>query len=526
MPIWIRPPKKTTAALMTFAQFYQKNIVEPLKNYLSNHRHAWYQWFAAIGADIAKEVEPAVTTAQSLLGTYGAPVKEALEAAFADLAKDALQAVTGNLEKNRDVQPSDFANIGGQAIADAFSFGLASYGVSMAFELLLPEKLNTLNGLGPVLATLAGFEEVTKNVMGPTLHAGVGIPAMYDANSKFRSIFPSAGAALQLASRGLISDADCETLLGYAGAQRAFTDAEKAGAYRGLNPRQMLRLIETDIFTQSEIADELTFSGMRPVSQTRMLSAAPYLATATYRSQLHASLHTAYLAGLLADQDYTNAIDAAENNTGRDSLILQRAQLDKQVQVAKELESAYSAEFLANVTDEPTYRSMLSGLGLQDDRVNALAAVADAKMAASLARQAAAAERALERQTISAERKTALQNFKSGTIDATAYAAALILTGLTPTQTAAWVDLAVLQAQGNPTKLFGLSLAPAQAQVLRERVTALTDQRKKLMITESAFVQALQALGIPAININALNAAAAAEITPAASATLVPVSTQ
>jgi hypothetical protein len=287
----------------------------------------------------------------------------------------------------------------------------------------------------------------------------------------------------------------------------------------------MIRLIETGLFQPEEIADELTFAGLREVSQHRMLHAAPYLATATFRTGVHSSLHAAFVAGIGSDQDLTNAIDAAETNTDRNALILQRAHLDAHVATVKEFEAQYTTAFLAGITDDPTYRSLLSGLGLQDWKVNALAGIADAKAAATLKRIADAAERVLQRQTITAERKAALQNFKSGNIDTLGYGAALLLTGLSPAQVTAWTDLAALQIIGSAVKVFGMTLTPAVATLTRERVTALTDQRKRQMITDTVYVDALKALGLPAVNINALRAAADAMLTPAKSAKLIPVET-
>jgi len=56
-------------------------------------------------------------------------------------------------------------------------------------------------------------------------------------------------------------------------------------------------------------------------------------------------------------------------------------------------------------------------------------------------------------------------------------------------------------------------------------VTALTDQRKKLLLTDAQYVSALQALGIPPKEINALQAAANASITPKTSIVYTPVGT-
>ena len=68
-------------------------------------------------------------------------------------------------------------------------------------------------------------------------------------------------------------------------------------------------------------------------------------------------------------------------------------------------------------------------------------------------------------------------------------------------------------------------MSPDQATLLRARVTALTDQRKRLQITEAQYVSQLQALGIGDRYVNALDAAAEAMISPKTSAFAIPVKT-
>src|SRR5207245_2032437 len=117
-----------------------------------------------------------------------------------------------------------------------------------------------------------------------------------------------------------------------------------------------------------------------------------------------------------------------------------------------------------------------------------------------------AAAVALQRATASEERKAAMRNFTAGNIDAAALGIALVATGLTPTQAIAWSDLAVLQKAGGLHWIYGLQLTPAEATLLRERVAALTDQRKRLQISDAQYVSGLQALNIPPRYINALQA--------------------
>jgi len=472
--------------------------------YLANYVGGALDLAAFILTQVENTLEPVVQAFAAGISANGGKLKADIEDPLKVFAAAAFESLQKSLEAKTNIQPGEWSDIAGAAMGDAVAFGLGSFAVSAAFEAAFPEKLNTLNSLGPMLATLAGFEEVTKNVMGPLLGAGIATPARYDANSRFRSIFPSGAAALNLHARGLISDADLDTLVGFAGLTPAYVAAQTAGAYHGYSPRMLLRVIESNLFSQAEINDELTFSGMRPVSQARMLKAAPYLATATYRSQLHATIEKAYVAGILSDQDFTDQMDLAETDTDRDSITLYRARIEKRLALIKELESAYSTQFKGHLIDQATYLSLLQGLGLQPDRVNALMAVSEAQANAALERQLEAAERQLERQTTSDERKAALRNFKNGVIDAAGLSAALILTGLSSTQAAAWVDLAVLEQAGASRFLYGQLLSPSDAKLLSERVTAIGTQVTKGLLDLDDAARQLGDLNVDAPDANAL----------------------
>ena len=201
------------------------------------------------------------------------------------------------------------------------------------------------------------------------------------------------------------------------------------------------------------------------------------------------------------------------------------AKWKKLIAITKDLEAEYSTLFQAGLIDDLTLHDNLTGIGLQTDVANAVAAKAEARANATLQRRTIADARALARATAAEERRAAVKGFTTGTIGEAALLAALVATGLTPVQAAAWTELAALTKGGNLRWIYGLQLAPAEATLLRERVAALTDQRKRLHITDPEYHDALAALKIPDNWINAMRAAADAMITPAKSAFAIPVQT-
>jgi len=376
-----------------------------------------------------------------------------------------------------------------------------------------------------VASTVLGLEEMKEFTIGQRMAAGPVKQAMLEARALYRQELPGTSTLQGLVAQGLLDQNRALNLIPYNGTPAELVPALQASAYRGLNARQMLRLIETGLFSDAEISDELTFSAMRPVSQARMRRAAPYLATASQRSALLAAIEAAAVAGVLSDADLTAQVDSAEQNDDRDSLILSRVHLQQLVAETKALEAEYTTLYKAGLMADDLFRANLQAIGLQPFMVTIVAAKAEAQANATLQKQTLAAERALERATEAKARTAAVNNFVSGNIDAAALLAALLVTGLTAVQAAAWVDLAQLRKSGGLRWIYGLQLSPSAATLLRQRVSALVDQRKRLQITDPQFVAQLQALGIGDRYVNAIQAAADALITPKSSAFAIPVKT-
>jgi hypothetical protein len=131
--------------------------------------------------------------------------------------------------------------------------------------------------------------------------------------------------------------------------------------------------------------------------------------------------------------------------------------------------------------------------------------------------------RALARVTAAEARRAAMKRFTSGGSTAVELTAELIATGLTAIQTAAWLELAQLQKAGGLRWLYGRQLSPGDATLLRQRVAALTDQFKRLQITEQQYHDQLAQLGLGPQWVEALEATAAAAITPKTKAFALPV---
>lgn len=437
----------------------------------------------------------------------------------------ALQFVLGPAQAMGHITPGQQTAAAQQTFGRAWAMGETAHLLAILAG-LIPNGLGfPFSGWAALVAEAAGFREIATALHRPYYAVAFSRPTAYQANAATRSLYPTYAHAQSLAARGLITAAQLAECESYGGIQPAYVAATERAAYEGMNARLLLRVIETGLFSQAVLTDELTFSGMRPSSQSRIAHAAPFLATAAQRTELIASVQKAAVAGLLDDAAVSSQVSAANSNTDETSLILSRIHLEILIAEAKDLESEYSTLYQVGLVDDVTFRGYLGGIGLQPWKINTVAGKAEARANATLQRKTIAMANALARTTAAEERKAAMKNYSTGSIDAAALLAALIVTGLTPIQAAAWVDLAALQKKGNLRWVHGVMLNPNDAKLLSERVAALSTQRSHGLITDAQLVAQLSALTIPKDEINVIVAKADASAAAAKLATLWPVAT-
>jgi len=383
----------------------------------------------------------------------------------------------------------------------------------------------SLTKMAEYIAALVGFEEIRDVVISPLIRHGLAAVADMNARSLFRQHLPRGQDATEWLARGLITPEFARRLLNFDGFGDEIQPPAIAAAQTGINPRQLLRMLPTGLLTSQDVTDELTFNGLRQVSQHRFQLVAPYLATERQRSQLRTALEEAFVAGLLADGDYTAQLDSAEQNFVGNDLQLRAAKWKRLVAQNKDLEGSYATLFEAGLLDDAAYHSNLEGIGLQPNMVSVKAARAEARLEAALQRSTIREAAALARATAAEERRVAVKGIATGKLPAAGALAALVATGLTPVQAAAWTALAELGVLGNQHVVFGLPLNPADASLLRSRVAALTSQFEAALITPEQYAAGLRALKLPDVWVNALRAGAVRKIAPPKGLLVVPLTT-
>jgi hypothetical protein len=124
--------------------------------------------------DLEGQLSPIASAFLTSLNANGGNLLNILRDPAAAVAQTAFTDVADKLSSLPSDLPEDAPIAAGVAIGEAFGFGLGSAGVAALFEAMFPEKLNSLDGIAPMLSKLAGFDEVAAAVREPLYENAFG----------------------------------------------------------------------------------------------------------------------------------------------------------------------------------------------------------------------------------------------------------------------------------------------------------------------------------------------------------------
>jgi hypothetical protein len=516
MPIRPTTEKATVASWGVFVQFFQKNVVDPFKNYLANKRQATVQAAPGVISDASKELQPILDTIKLIFEDTGATMEAGLEPTFGALAAKIFNLAAANLEKNGLSTPDTAVAEAAAAYSQAFAFGMSSAAVTALFELAVPEKLNTLNGVGPMLAKMAGFDEVAAAVREPLYKAAFGKSLEYYFNSQFKPDFANERDATVWHSRRLLSDDDLREVFQWSGLKAKYEDAYVGSAYRAVQPRALASMIQDIPFPTAQMTDLLQFAGLRDQDITLMLSLMETNSLKNVRQAYLAANVAAAEEGIISADQLTSAMTDLNFSTDAQNLVQLTVAVKKLQQLAELYRKSVTELYKTAQLTDAQYVPALEAIGIAEADANAHYAIDSAyvhgKALAAAARAAAKEEAAQIRAAVASARA----NYFAGNLDAPAFAAALAASGLDPNVIPAAISLAAAQLQGRQRNVYGAMVSPDKAVLLREKVADLGKQVAGGLVTPAAALDALASEGIPDANAQALVAGWAATKTPAA----------
>jgi hypothetical protein len=460
---------------------------------------------------VESQLEPLGQIFAASFQAGGPAIAKDLAGPLGDLAKNEFTGVEGNLAAIGESTPDNAVATAADAIKSAFGFGMSSAAVAALFEATFPEKLNVLNGVGPMLAKMAGFDEVVEQIRDPLYANAFGKSAEYHYRSIFKPDLPSEFDAVRWHSQRLLTDDQLRVVFKYSGLKAEYEAPFVASAYRAIQPRAIATAVQDSPFPRDQMQSMLEFYGARPQDVALLLDLFEVQSTRNVRNQYLSATITAAERGTLTPAEVdSNLTDLNFSDQAKHWVQLTIA-TRKLEQLAELYRKSVSEAYKYSLISDADYVSSLEAIGIAAADANAHYAV-DSE--AKLGKEAAAAARAAARlaaETTRAASKAALENYAAHNIDEIALAAALAVAGL-PVQVIPYaVDVAALRRQASQRNVFGKLVNPRDAILLREQVAALKEQViKKLLDTTSARAQ-LQGLGLPNVNIEDLLAAWAAQ---------------
>lgn len=501
----------STVAALLYAIFFPGGDAK-LAGLIGNFVKAVLQVATPLVNDVAGDLRPIEQAFLSAIEANGGGIIEDLTGPFALLAQTAFQAATKSLTSGGAVAPDQGPINAGKAFGDAVAFGLGSFSVTAAFESVFPEKLNTLNSIGPLLATLSGFEEVSRAAIGPTIYSAVAQPNRYHANATFRSLQPDIRTAEILYGRGFITLAQFQQLLSYAGLYPDYVTAYENAAYRPVQPRMLANSYIDAPLPTAQIQAMLRDNAYSPANTQVLIDAMVYNSTKNLAQEYVRKAMTAFSDGVMQQDELNQIMQTVGWSQTAQNYATQTALIDMRIKLAQETKQYILPEIAAGLMTQADGQAQLEAAGIDANQAALYAQFAETKASLhALKLEATAEARAAAAQT-RASTRSAIAEFAAGTLDAAGLSAALLLAGLPPGIVAATVLAEQARQSGKTTVVYGQRLAPTAAKVLKDQVAAILQQVKSQVLTVDQARAQLTALHLDAAEQDAILAQAAANI--------------
>ena len=479
--------------------------------WLANWTHAGFDAAIPLLNGLESALAPLTSAFIAAFQAYGGPIALDIQGAIAPVIRTGLDTAANGLTASGVSTPDNALEMAANALVDAFGFGVSSAGVTAAFEAVFPEKLNVLNGVGPMFAQMAGFEEVQAAVRGPLYENAFGKSLEYHFRSLFKPELPSEFDAVLWHGRRLLTDDQLRTVFNYSGLKPEYEDPFIKSAYRSVQPRAIATAIQDTPFPRDTMKELLQFGGYRDQDVALMLDAFEGASTRNVRNQYLSAITTAAERGTLTPGEVDSALTDLNFSAQAKHWVQLTIATRKLEQLAELYRKSISEDYRYNLITEAQYVPALEAIGIAQADANAHFAVDSAikhgRDLAAAAREAAREAAAVTRAAV----RAAMANYQAHNFDEIALAAALAVAGL-PVQVIPYaVDVAILRRQASQRLIFGKLVNSRDAVLLREQVAAIKEQViKKLLDTTSARAQ-LQGLGLPNVNVEDLLATWAAQ---------------
>jgi hypothetical protein len=475
------------------------------------------QWFGSlietsqvILTAVEGELQPIVAAFTAAFSSSGGAILNTVRAPVADFVATEFAAAAGGLTSQGESTPDNAVGTAANAMADAFGFGIASAAVTAAFEAAFPEKLNTLNGVGPMLAEMAGFEEIAKAVREPLYKNAFGRSLDYHYRSTFKPELPREQDAVLWHARRLLTDDQLRVLFDFSGLKAEYEAPFITSAYRSVQPRAIASAIQDTPFPRAEMQSLLEFGGFRDQDIALLLNVFETNSLKNVRQAFMQSAVKAAERGNISEGELDSDLDQLGFSAEAKNFVHLTVANTRLEQLAelyrKSVDEAYKFGLITDADYVPNLEAI--GIAAADAQAH-YAIVSFAKQGRALL----AEERALAiaaRQQEHAAVAAAIADYAAGNVNETVLATALAAAGMAPIVIPYVVAYQHTRRDARRRNVAGVLAVEKDAVVLRERIALVHDQVSKKVTTPDIGLAELLAAGIPRGNAELIVAAAAA----------------
>jgi len=363
-----------------------------------------------------------------------------------------------------------------------------------------------------IIGGILGLEELREVQVGPLIRNGIGAVAELRARALYQQSLPGAGEAATWLARGIIADADADTLMAYNGFGSSVRPWMKTAAYRPVSPRALATALQDTPFPAAQLQAILEDNAMSPANVQFMLGVLQYQSTKNVRNAYVTELLTAHARGVVGEDELNTALQALGWSNDAIAFVQQRAALQRRVTLASKVEAQVIPLVATGGMTPDQGTAQLEAAGIQDWYTQLEITLATTKADVAALRKEAAAEAKLATSRTRAATSAAVNEYRGGTLDLAGFSAALLAAGVDPVIAASAAAVQQAQRTGRLKLIYGQLLLPPDAKALEDRVNAIGAQVTSKLITADDALAQLTLLGVDENERNAKVAQWAASI--------------
>jgi|SRR5215831_2812865 len=457
-----------------------------------------------IVASATHDLTPAVNALVKLFESVGPPLFNGLRPPLKSFVSSSFHEKVDALHKLGASTPENAEANAAAALADAFGFGLASGATTAAFEAVIPEKLNAFNGVGPMLAELAGFKEVEKTVIEPLYENAFGKSLEYKYRALFKPELPDEADAVNWHSKRVLTDTQLRKLFEFSGLKPEYEAAFIYSAYRAVSPFVLGRLFDDQEFQEREVTDLLKFAGLRDADIAVLVPAFRWNTTRNIRSKYIDALLVAAEKGTMDLATVDSHLDTMAWSKQAKDYLHSTVAIKRLETLAELYRKSVTTLYETNQLTDNQYIPALEAIGIDRADAEAHYAVDSAKRHGKVLAQEEREAEKLAEQVLRERLGTAKTEFLQGGLSVAAAILSLLTLGLPQSLAVFTANHWEAEREARRQHVYGRVLPHDQAQLLREQVAALKEQVFKKLVSIKAAHQTLSGFDIPADVIEAL----------------------